>query len=286
MTGSETVAVVTGATRGIGRGIAIALGSYGCTVYVTGRSQKAGDSDLPGTVHETAQAVTKAGGRGIAVAVDHSDDAQTRALFQQVERETGSLDILVNNAAKVSDAFTDPAPFWRKPLELVDLLDVGLRSGYVCSYLAAPAMVRQKSGLIVFTGSQAGVTYMMGPVYGAHKAGLDKFAADMGHELAGDDVAVLSLWCGGVATERTKRIVAAAPEKFAKVLDQCETPEFSGHVIWALYRDPNLMALSGQAIIGAEAALRYGIVDEGGRQPPSVRDLFGVEPRIQAAPGA
>lgn len=284
MSETRTVAIVTGASRGIGRGIAIALGSYGCTVYVTGRSQQEGDSDLPGTIHETARAVTQAGGAGIAVAVDHADDRQTRALFEQVEREQGQLDILVNNAAKVSDDLTSGGPFWQKPLAIVDLLDVGLRSGYVCSYFAAPIMARQKHGLIIFIGSQGGVTYMMGPAYGAHKAGEDKFAADMGYELAEDGVAVLSLWCGGVATERTKRIVAADPVKFAGILDQCETPEFSGHVIWALYRDPALMGLSGQAIIGAEMARKYGVIDQGGRQPPSVRDLFGVAPHAPSVP--
>src|SRR6516164_3692444 len=95
---SGPVAVVTGASRGAGRGIAIALGSHGCTVYVTGRSQNEGDASVPGTIYETAEAVTKAGGRGIAVRVDHSDDAQVRALFEQVEREHGRIDILVNNA--------------------------------------------------------------------------------------------------------------------------------------------------------------------------------------------
>jgi NAD(P)-dependent dehydrogenase (short-subunit alcohol dehydrogenase family) len=279
------VAVVTGASRGVGRGIAIALGSHGCTVYVTGRSQTTGQTeDLPGTIHETAEAVTAAGGTGVAVACDHADDGQTKAVFDRVEREAGRLDILVNNAAKVSDVLTEPGGFWEKPLELVDLLDVGLRSAYVCSYYAAPLMVRQHHGLIVFTGSQGGVCYMLGPAYGAHKAGEDKFAADMGYELRDHGVAVACIWCGGVLTDRLRRILDSDPERFAGVEDMCETPEFTGHVIWGLYNDPERMERTGQSLIGAELAIEYGITDEGGRQPPNMRDMLGVAPHVQPLP--
>src|SRR5438132_12627480 len=106
------VAIVTGASRGAGRGIAIALGSHGCTVYVTGRSEKSGDHPLPGTIYETAASVTAAGGKGIAVRCDHSDDAQVRALFDQVKAEQGRIDILVNNAAAVYDELNAPGNFW------------------------------------------------------------------------------------------------------------------------------------------------------------------------------
>lgn len=279
------VAVVTGASRGVGRGVAIALGSHGCTVYITGRSQTTGQTeDLPGTIHETAEAVNAAGGTGIAVACDHADDAQTKAVFDQVERETGRLDILVNNAAKVSDDLTEPGGFWEKPLGLVDLLDVGLRSAYVCSWYAAPLMVRQQHGLIIFTGSQGGVTYMLGPAYGAHKAGEDKFAADMGYELRDHGVTVACIWCGGVLTDRLRRILDSDPERFAGAEDFCESPEFTGHVVWALYDDPERMARSGQSWIGAELAVEYGITDAGGRQPPNMREMLGVAPRVQPRP--
>jgi NAD(P)-dependent dehydrogenase (short-subunit alcohol dehydrogenase family) len=282
---NSTVAVVTGASRGIGRGVATALGSYGCTVYVTGRSQRTGQTEnLPGTIYETAEAVTAAGGKGVAVVCDHADDAQTKAVFDQVEREQGRIDILVNNAAKVTDTVTEPGAFWEKPLDLVDVLDVGLRSAYVCSYYAAPMMVRQKHGLMIFTGSQGGVCYMMGPAYGAHKAGEDKFAADMGYELRSHNVAAICIWCGGVLTDRLRRILNSDPERFKGVEEMCETPEFTGHVIWALYNDPKLMRLSGQSVIGAEMALKYGIKDVGGRQPPNMRELMGVAPRIQPLP--
>ena len=131
MSDNPPVAIVTGASRGAGRGIAVALGSHGCTVYVTGRSQRAGDHSLPGTIYETAEAVTAAGGRGIAVRCDHADDEQVTALFEQVMAEQGRLDILVNNAAAVYDELSMPGNFWEKPLKLGDMIDVGVRSGYL-----------------------------------------------------------------------------------------------------------------------------------------------------------
>jgi NAD(P)-dependent dehydrogenase (short-subunit alcohol dehydrogenase family) len=274
------VAVVTGASRGAGRGIALALGSQGCTVYVTGRSAKAGDARLPGTIYETADAVTAAGGKGIAVRVDHSQDAQVRQLFEQVRAEQGGLDILVNNACAQHDMLVTPGKFWEKPLEIVDMLDVGLRSGFVASYYAAPMLIERDRALVVFTSSSGAVHYMLSPVYGAHKAGMDKFAADMGYEFRDFGVAVLSIWMGGLITDRVKEIVAADPAKYAHLQGRMETPEYTGQIIWALFNDPELMALSGQTVIGAEMGAKYGILDEGGVQPPSVRATHG-EPRVQ-----
>lgn len=275
------VAIVTGASRGAGRGIAIALGSHGCIVYVTGRSEKAGDHPLPGTIYETAAAVTAAGGTGIAVRVDHADDAQGEALIAQVLREQGRIDILINNAAAVHDELNAPGHFWEKPLKLVDMLDVGLRSGYVASYYAAPAMVEQRRGLVVFTSASGAVHYVFGPAYGAHKAGMDKFAADMAVDFADFNVAVLSIWMGALLTDRLKAIIESDRDKYGYLEATAETPEYTGHVIWALYNDPELMALSGQTLIGAEMGAKYGILDEGGRQPPSYRDTHKIEPRVQ-----
>jgi NAD(P)-dependent dehydrogenase (short-subunit alcohol dehydrogenase family) len=277
------VAVVTGASRGAGRGIAIALGSHGCTVYVTGRSQNEGDASVPGTIYETAEAVTKAGGRGIAVRVDHSDVAQVRALFEQVEREHGRIDILVNNACAIHDMLPVPGNFWEKPLEIGNMIDVGVRSGFVASWYAAPTMVRQGRGLVVFTSAPGAVHYCFGPAYGAHKAGMDKMAADMAVDFkdAGSQVAAVSIWMGTLLTERLKAIVASDTDKFGHLIDTAETPELTGHVIWALFNDPGLAEISGRTVIGAELARQYGIEDEGGRQPPSVRELHQCAPREQ-----
>lgn len=281
MLGKPPVAVVTGASRGAGRGIAIALGQHGCTVYVTGRSRQPGDSALPGTIYETADAVTAAGGTGIAVCVNHANDDETEALFRQVSREQGRLDILVNNACALHDRLTEPGHFWEKPLGIAQMLDVGLRSSYVASYYAAQIMSRQRSGLMVFTSASGAVHYVFGPAYGAHKAGMDKFAADMAVDLKDFGVAAVSVWMGTLLTDRLKMVIASDPVKYAHLERGAETPEFTGHVIWALFNDPELLEISGQTVIGAEMAARYGIQDSGGRQPTSYRDTHKVEPRVQ-----
>lgn len=278
------VAVVTGASRGAGKGIALALGAAGMTVYVTGRSTNVSlgrlrDTALPGTILETAAQVTALGGQGVAVACDHRDDAAVQAVFERVATESGRLDILVNNAASIHDSLIDPGPFWEKPLELAEILDVGLRSGYVASYFAAPLMVRAGRGLIAFTSSFGASCYMHGPAYGAQKVGVDKFAADMAVELEPYGVAAVSLWLGPQLTERTAAASRNRPEQYEEFLRQGETPQFNGRIIFALARDPQLMSLSGQTLISAEVAPRYGITEAGGRVPPSYRQMLG-SPRV------
>lgn len=277
----NTVAIITGASRGAGRGIAIALGGHGCTVIVTGRSQEPGRTDLPGTIQDTAAAVTSAGGNGIAIACDHSDDEQVAALFDRVERETGRIDILVNNACAIQDALHAPGQFWEKPLSLSQMIEVGVRSSYVASWHAAQTMVRQGSGLIAFTSSPGSVHYCMGPAYGAHKAGIDKLAADMAVDFAGTGVSAVSIWMGALASERLLAMIAAQPEKYAHLPAMLEPTEYTGHLIWALRGDPDLPMLSGQTLIGAELGRRYGIVRADGSYPPSARETHGVEPRTQ-----
>jgi len=253
----QPVAVVTGASRGAGRGIAAALLGAGWQVFVTGR-----------TIADT-------GDGAIPVRVDHCDDDAVGALFERVADEAGRLDLLVNNAAAIHDDLTNPKPFWEKPLALVDVLDVGLRSAYVASWYAAPLMVQQGRGLIAFTSSPGSVCYMHGPAYGAQKAGVDKLAADMAVDFSGTGVATVSIWMGILLTEKFRRAFEGHPEALAKTAEQAETPEFTGRLLNALYRDPGLAELSGQTLIGAELGTRYGIIDEGGRTPPSHRDFLG-----------
>jgi NAD(P)-dependent dehydrogenase (short-subunit alcohol dehydrogenase family) len=279
MTQKSRVSVVTGASRGAGRGIAIALAEGGGTVYITGRTEKAGEAPLPGTIYETAEAVKAAGGIAIPVRVDHADDAQVKALFEQVEREQGRLDILVNNVCYIDDQLILPGGFWEKTLDLAKILDVGLRSQYVASWYAAPIMVKQRSGLMVFTSSFGSVCYMHGPAYGAQKAGIDKFAADMAVDLKDYNVAAVSIWMGMLMTERSKKAIAEHPEIYGQLAEMAETPEFTGHLIAALHSDPELMSLTGQTLIGAELADRYGLTDAGGKKPISHRPFLG-DPRI------
>ncbi|MBH0115192.1 SDR family NAD(P)-dependent oxidoreductase [Novosphingobium sp. YJ-S2-02] len=277
----STIALVTGASRGAGRGIACALGSHGATVYVTGRSETSQDHPLPGTIHETAQAVTEAGGKGIAVRCDHGDDRQVEALFQRIEAESGRLDICVNNAAAIYDELTTPGNFWEKPLKLADIIDVGIRSSYVASWHAARMMVPRGRGVIAFTSASGAAHYVYGPGYGTHKAGVDKMAFDMGVDLAGTGVIALSVWMGGLLTDRMKAMIAAESEKYGYLNDRLETPEFTGHVLWAIAQDPGNAKYLGHTIIGAEVAREYGILDAGGRQPPSYRESDNVWPLQQ-----
>ena len=279
------VAIVTGASRGAGRGIAIALGSHGCTVYVTGRSLNEGDASIPGTIVATAEEVTRAGGKGIPVKVDHANDAEVKALFEQVEREQGRLDILVNNACAIHDMLAAPGNFWEKPIEIGNMIDVGVRSGFVASWYAAPLMVRQAQegrgrGLVAFTSAPGAVHYCFGPAYGAHKAGVDKMAFDMAVDFrdAGVDVAAVSIWMGSLATERLLGMIEAEPEKFSHLEGTLECPEYTGHVLWNLFRDPEMMARSGQTLIGAELGREYGLKDIGDKFPPSVRDMHQATP--------
>lgn len=276
------VAVVTGGSRGVGKGIAIALGRSGAIVYVTGRTESGSKAHpLGGTVQETAEAVTAAGGRGIAVGCDHSNDDDVRTLFERVEREHGRLDILVNNATSVPQELAKPGPFWEKSLDLLRLLDVGQRSHYVASYFAAPLLVRTGGGLVVFTSSYGGRVYMHGPAYGAGKAGVDKMAMDMAVDFRDHDVAVVSLWLGFVRTERNEPLFQhpeAMKGPYGAFLANAESPDFIGRVIDALYADPARMERSGRVLIAAEVAEELGIEEADGRQPTSNRKVLGAPP--------
>ncbi len=268
------VAVVTGASRGIGRGIAVALGDHGATVYVTGRTAALGEHELPGTVGETAAEVTRRGGTGIAVRVDHAEDDQVTALFNRVRADQGRLDILVNNAFSLPEDLTEPKPFWEKPLSNWEMVDVGVRSNFAAARLAAQIMVPQGSGLIVATSGYVGVTYTYGVVFGLCKTAVDRMARDMAIELHPHNVASMSLWQGLTMTERAQRNLAARPEMTQSIVTSpavgC-SPEFPGRVIAALATDPELMNLSGGTFITAELAQRYKITDIDGEIIPSLR---------------
>ena len=276
---SGKVAVVTGASRGIGKGIALALASEGATVYVTGRTVTPGSSPLPGTVGETATQCNRRGGKGVAVQVDHARDDQVAALFEQVEREQGRLDILVNNAFSLPDDLTEPKPFWEKPLSNWEMIDVGVRSNFVAAWHAARIMVPQKSGLVVAISGYTGVAYTYSVVFGTSKSAVDRMARDMAIELKPYNVASISLWQGLTLTELAQRNLANIPGlkdgAATKPKDAC-SPEFPGRVIAALASDPDVMRHSGGTLITAELAREYGITDIDGKVIPSLRAERGA----------
>ena len=273
------VAVVTGASRGIGKGIALALGAEGATVYVTGRTVTPGTCPLPGTVGETAEEVTRRGGRGVAVSVDHGNDDQVAALFEQVRRDDGRLDILVNNAFSLPEDLTDPGGFWEKPLSNLEMWEVGVRSNFVAAWHAAQLMVRQRSGLIVAISGYTGVAYTYGVLFGTAKSAVDRMARDMAVELAPHNVVSLSLWQGLTLTERARRNLANIPhlkDAPSTTMADGSTTEHPGRVIAALANDPAIMKRSGGTFITAEVAQDYGIADIDGKMIPSLREKRGA----------
>jgi NAD(P)-dependent dehydrogenase (short-subunit alcohol dehydrogenase family) len=267
------VALVTGASRGVGKGVALGLGEAGATVYVTGRTVVEGEAAvaLPGTVQQTADEVTQQGGRGIAVRCDHTHDDEVRALFDRIEREQGRLDVLVNNVWGGYEHFNDGTEFWNEqgfwaaPLSRWDKsFQAGVRAHYVASVLAAPLMIAQGAGLIVNISFFAAQRDDRGVAYAAAKAADDRMALAMAHELRPHGVAAVSLYPGLVRTEG----VLKAGDFFD--LSNSESPQFIGRVVAALAAVPDLMRHSGQVLVAAAVAQEYGVVDVDGKRPRPV----------------
>lgn len=269
------IALVTGASRGIGKGIALELGASGAIVYVTGRSVDAGP--LPGTVGETAAQIDALGGRGIAVACDHHDDQQVRAVFERIEAEQGRLDVLVNNVYSAPDLVPWlHKKYWELPIDAWDqVIDIGTRSHYVASVFGTPLMLGNGSGLIVNVSSSGAVTYAHNVVYGVGKAAVDKMTADMAVELAGTGVSVVSLWPGLVRTELLEmgaqtdgdQSYIELPGEGRFDLSGAESPRFLGRAVVALAAAADLAERSGRAFTSAGLARELGFTDVDGRIP-------------------
>lgn len=280
----QPVAIVTGASRGAGAGIAAALGEAGFLVYVTGRTREGEAHDLGGSIEATATEVSRRGGRGVPVVCDHRSLEDVEALVERVRREHGGVDVLVNNALALDNELLDPIPFWEKSLDQLQMIEVGLRSTLVMTHAAAPLLLaRADSGpLVVNTSGFGGSCYMHGPVYGAVKAGVDKMAHDMAVDFAPFGISVVSIWMGLLRTVRTERVLAAEPEKYGGARRLTESPEFTGRVIAALYADPERMASTGRVLVGAEVGERLGVRDIDGSAPRSRRGILGEPPSFSA----
>lgn len=278
---SGKIVLVTGASRGIGKGIALVLAEQGATVYITGRSVQEGDYYLPGTVGGTAAECDERGrangGSGVAVACDHGDDAAVEALFARIAAEQGRLDILVNNAFTLSDDLLEPKGFWEKPLSNLEMWNVGVKSNYVAAWHAARIMAPQKSGLIVAISGFAAVTYTYGVIFGTSKSAVDRMARDMAIELQPHGVASLTLWQGLTLTEKAKDNLAKMGDRMTTSITsmQGSSVEHPGRVIAALAADPEVMKRSGGEYITAELAQEYGITDLDGSVIASARATRG-----------
>jgi NAD(P)-dependent dehydrogenase (short-subunit alcohol dehydrogenase family) len=263
------VTVVTGASRGVGKGIALALGEAGATVYVTGRSDEGGRTEgLPGTVRDTAEGVTQRGGQGVAVRCNHAVDAEVEALFARVKQEQGRLDLLVNNVwggYEQQDWSRFAAPFWEQPLRhWSGMFEAGLRAHLVASQLAVPLMLPNGRGLIVHTTAWDRDRYLGNLYYDLAKAAVNRMAFAMARELQSHHVAVVALAPGFVGTER----VLAAFTRAGKLPENLESPEYTGRAVVALAHDPNVMAKSGRVLTVGHLAAEYGFTDIDGRQLP------------------
>lgn len=268
------IAVVTGASRGIGRGVAIGLGEQGATVYVTGRST----GDRPRTIDTTAREVTEAGGNGIPVQTDHFDDDQIAAVFAKVKEDHGHLDILVNNVFKIPDPPAWEGGFWEHPVSIWDdQVGIGLRGHYVASWHAAPLLFEStKRPIIINITSPAGLVYLFNSSYSVGKAGLDRLTHDMAVELAPKNVTALALRPGPT---RTEFIEDQAAQGIQVAMDDAETPIFIGRVAAAVITDPLHHEMTGRVHWSSELGIGYQVVDENGQTPISARQRFENAPR-------
>jgi NAD(P)-dependent dehydrogenase (short-subunit alcohol dehydrogenase family) len=259
------VAVVTGASRGVGRGIALALGACGATVYITGRSTRA-HTRARGTVDETAADVTARGGEGIAAPADHTDDAQTHAVFERVHAEQGRLDLVVANAWGGYEAGTEgfTAPFWEQPLDRWDaMFTAGLRAQYATARAAAPQLVEQGDGVVVLTGGTDMRDHYLGSVpYDVVKAASSRLVVALAHELRPHDVAAVGVYPGFT---RTEAVVDAFAQQGAEPPPETHSPEFVGRAVAHVLADSDRMALSGTGAQAATLARRYRFADVDGR---------------------
>jgi NAD(P)-dependent dehydrogenase (short-subunit alcohol dehydrogenase family) len=260
------IVVVTGSSRGIGRGTAVAFGERGATVYVTGRTT--GDGEL--SIDTTAQLVDEAGGIGIAVQTDHGDDDQIAALFERIGSDQGHIDVLVNNVYKIPDPPAWGGGFWDHPVSIWDdQAGIGLRSHYVASWWAAPLLFAAEPsaddpGAIVNVSSPGGQSYHFSSSYGAGKAGLDRLGADMAIELEPKNVACCTLYPGSVGTE----FIMSFAEQRGTDTSDLQTPLAVGRTAVALVTAPDLMARSGSIQWVEDLADEFDVVDENGNRPP------------------
>ncbi len=266
----DKVAVVTGASRGVGKGIALGLGEAVASVYITGRTEQEGQGPdfLPGNIHQTVRDVELTGGRARAIHCDHRDDRQVEAAFEQVIAEQGRIEILVNNVwggyeyMLENNRFTWAEPFWNQPLWRWDaMFQAGVRAHYTSSIHAARKMTAQRCGLIVNIAFWAGQKYIANTAYCVAKAATDRLTSAMAYELRGYNVAVISLYPGLVRTESVMR----AAEFFD--FSNSESPQFEGRAIAVLAADPDVIRYSGQVLVSAAVGQEYGFTDIDGRQP-------------------
>ena len=276
----DRVAVVTGASRNLGRGIALVLGDEGATVYVTGRSIRGEQTkDFPGAnIEDTAEQITARGGFGIPVRCDHSVDEEVKALFDRVKEEQGHLEILVNNAWGGYETITDwsswGAPFWEQPLSRWDVMfRVGLRSHMTASYFAVPLMLstrRQRRLIVNTTVAMEEAGYPANLFYWLSKVAINRMTYKMAEELKKRRVAVVALAPGWLRTAHILQHYETDDQSAHEIsaLQGSESTEYAGRAVAALATDAKVMEKTGRVLRTREVGPEYGFTDVDGRQPP------------------
>ncbi|KAE9548592.1 hypothetical protein FO519_008191 [Halicephalobus sp. NKZ332] len=285
------VALVTGASKGVGRGIALQLGEAGAKVYITGEQSKASLSSditqLP-SLEEIAEEIKTRGGEAAIIYTDHSEMAQVKSLFEQIDTQNqGQLDILVNNTySRVSNINRNGGKtfYEQNPEAWDDINNIGLRNHYYCSVYAARMMVKKKAGLIVNISSGGGLRYTFSVAYGVGKEAVDRMAADMAVELKNENVTAVSLWPGAVKDKVVMKFISegglkvthpqnVSPEAIENMFNEGESVEFAGKAIVALANDPKVHKLTGKTLMTADLGEKYGFTDIDGRRISSMRSI-------------
>jgi NAD(P)-dependent dehydrogenase (short-subunit alcohol dehydrogenase family) len=282
------IALVAGATRGTGRGIAVQLGATGATVYCTGRSTREGRSELnrPETIEETAELVTRAGGTGIAVRVDHLDPAQVKALAERIEREQGRLDVLVNDVWGGEGLYEWDTPVWKHDLDNgLRLLRLAIDTHLITSHHLLPLLIRRPGGLVVeVTDGTTGYNdthYRVSPYYDLAKVSVNRLAFSQAHDLEPYGGTAVALTPGFLRSEAMLELFGVTEETWREAKPDpawavSETPAYVGRAVAALATDPDKRRWSGRSVSSGELAQVYGFTDVDGSRPDVWRFITEV----------
>jgi NAD(P)-dependent dehydrogenase (short-subunit alcohol dehydrogenase family) len=292
---ASKIALVSGATRGGGRGIAVALGEAGATVYATGRStrERRSEIDRPETIEETAELVTAAGGEGIAVAVDHLDPGQVAGLVERIDAEHGRLDVLVNDIWGAEHLFEWNAPLWEHDLDRgLRLLRLAVDSHLITSHHALPLLVRRPGGLVVEvtdgTAAYNADHYRVSLFYDLAKASVIRIAWAQAQELRGHQGTAVALTPGWMRSELMLEHHGVSESNWRQATERTphfcisETPRYLGRAVAALAGDPDVSRWNGQSLSSGQLAQVYGFTDLDGTRPDCWRYMVEVVER----PGA
>ena len=278
---NKRVILVTGASRGVGKGIAEGIARPGDFIICAARSQSKGSTvqqfgfEIQSSLDSTVEKIEERGAKGIAYCIDLNNQDEILKLAGYIKKEFGQLDLLIHSACQIHDDLVEPKPYWEKSVDLWSIMDVGLKSNYLLSHALTPLMIESKGKLILQISSHGAMCYMHGPIYGAQKAGIDKMAFDMAYDLKPFEICSLSLWSGIVKDEKTQKVSEMHGEQYAEFLKGAASQEYAGLVINGLYDDPKLMSLSGKTLLAAEIGDQYGIQDVDDCTPKSDRDTLG-----------